>query len=577
MRLRDYFWAFIPLFFATAPAATADDPPTPFSQAVTALTGDWEAEDWREGGLKLHPSIYTWQSDVHITFYAEEPAAGRDALSVAKLYFEGYDLGDDTLDPTLVSMRGAKELAPGILMVSYNWNYAYDDNVSQFGVITTKAGSFIPFRTNCERDDPDRQDEYRLELCIKKIITLMLAVQGAGTPEVSGKLQLPLPPSPVSIPGWTMSYMSDGTSVASSSNSFGTTRGSIMISSPRNIPEEQLPQAIMQFSEGLRDDVQDEGESVRPTAKWVGTTADPWLRREFPHDTYDQDDPPIIMAGSIRLPDGRIALAGTRCPNKNWLKSCSDGIEQAKLQVKSGIAEFRQKAIVAATLRPLPTDGIRDAQIAGIYTRGRNSVGYGGYMTGYTIDNFLLLKDGSFCDCVEAPFAFINPARDRPKNPGEWGKWSRQGNKIALRWDGGETDMIEVDGKNLMVGGTAATRINGYFRHVSGGGNQAFGGASGYLNQSSYTFFADGTFATDSSSSFMMGGGTMADGPDVVGGSSSGGTRGRYEIDGYTMTLTYPDGRVSHVAFAQYAHEMSGSKRDWIMINGTLYFHDDDE
>jgi hypothetical protein len=127
-----------------------------------------------------------------------------------------------------------------------------------------------------------------------------------------------------------------------------------------------------------------------------------------------------------------------------------------------------------------------------------------------------------------------------------------------------------------MVGGPAGMKIAGYYKHVSGGGTGIAG--NGYLNSSSYSFFADGTFENDRSSSFSVGGFDSSGAQTTIasGGSSGGGGRGTYSVDGYTMTLTYPDGRISRVMIAVYAKDVANIKRSSIMLNSTVYFLDDD-
>jgi hypothetical protein len=554
-----------------APLCAADDPPTEFSKQVMARTGDWVAEDWRDGALKLHPKQYTWQSDVHVTFYAEEPVAGRALADVARFYHQGYSLDDDTTDPTLVDMAGAKEMAPGILAKSYRWSYAFDDNTSLFGVIATARNSYVPFQMNCEADDPDLPDAYRFDQCVRKGSTLLLMVQGG--PAVAGQeLPLPEPPAPMIIPGWREQYLPDGTSVAVNSNFYGTRSATVRVSPPRTLDASQLPAAIKAMSDSLIED-NDQTDENPGTALWVGTTADPWIRREYPKAF---DGPSIHMAGAERMPDGRIALIGVRCPNKGWQGSCAKGVESAKLQVRLGLIEGRRQRVIAATKVALPTDGLKDAQILGIYTEGRNTMGYGGYMTGYEVDGFVYLRDGTVLDDLDRVPALINVANSRASEPKRWGRWQRVGNKMVVSWADGDRDDIEIDGKNLMVGGTPATRLSGWYRNVSGGGNTAFGGGVAYLNESSYTFFADGTFESDRSSGFTSGPGMGGDGVTVAGGSSGTNGRGRYEINGYTMKLTYPDGRLSYLSVAVYAHEANKAEKDFVMLNGTNYFRDSD-
>lgn len=76
-RASDLIALAVAAFAAAALPAAADDPPTQFSRQITALTGDWQAEDWRNGTIKTHPDKYTWQSDVHLTLLPKNPP--RDA------------------------------------------------------------------------------------------------------------------------------------------------------------------------------------------------------------------------------------------------------------------------------------------------------------------------------------------------------------------------------------------------------------------------------------------------------------------------------------------------------------------
>jgi hypothetical protein len=549
----------------STPALAADDPPTEFSKQVSAALDDWEAEDWREGILTLHPTMYTWQSDLYLNLMAEEPVAGRTPQQVLASHFDGDDLGDDSLEPTKLDLRLAKELAPSLLVVKYRWNYAFDDITGFWGVITTVNNSYIAFTARCEADDADRPTEYRFEMCLRKMLTGVAMLQ-------SGQLKVPEPSTPLNVAGWDGQYASDGTSIAVNSSWNGLRKATLYVTPPRTISADQLPVAIKQMSDNLIDDLNDQIAENPGTAQWVGTADNPWIRREYPEAF---DGPSIHMAGSQRTADGKTVLIGVRCPNKGWLKTCAYGVEQAKLQVRSGALEARRQKIVAATLAPPPTNGLKDAQIAGIYTEGRNTMGAGGFMTGYEIDGPVLLKDGRAFSDFGRPPAYIEPVVEAQKNPGEWGRWARSGSTITVRWNDGETSTVPVTGDNLMTGGPKGMKLSGEYRHVSGGGNQAVGGGNSFLSESSYTFFPDGSFSSDRSNSFMTGPGAGAEGGTAMGGSTGGGTRGRYDVEGYTLKLTYPDGRISRLSFAAYVHEMGKLDRGLVMINGTVYFRDD--
>ena len=93
-----------------------------FGADLKRLTGDWVAEDWDDGAIKMHPDRYNEFADgFYLTTYAPEPAEGRSVTDVARAHFDGYEMDDDTLEPTIVNMDGAKEIAPGIIARMYGW------------------------------------------------------------------------------------------------------------------------------------------------------------------------------------------------------------------------------------------------------------------------------------------------------------------------------------------------------------------------------------------------------------------------------------------------------------------------
>ncbi len=548
------------------PAAAADDPPTEFSKQVTAITSDWVAEDWRKGILVLHPKIYTWQSDQYVNLLAEEPNMGRDALSVAKSHFEGDSLGDDSTDPTLVSFAGAEEMAPGILAKRYSWTYAFDRNVSFYGVVTTAAKTYIPFHANCERDDTDRPDQYKYENCLRQTIMLLLAVRGGE--EMGGKrLIMPQTNAPLNVAGWDGQYLKDGTSLATTGSFNGLRKVLLYASPPRNIPQDQMAKALKQFSDNIVHDDDDADENPG-SVNVVGTLDDPWIRREFPEAF---EGPSIQMAGTAKTPDGKISFIGIRCPNKGWLKTCSYGVDQAKQQIRSGQMEARRQVFIAARQTPIPANGIKNAQVLGIYGIAR----FDG--SSFVIDGNLYLKDGTvYYETGTAP-ALIDAAVSRQKEPHKWGRWRRVGTKMQITWSNGETDTIDAAPSNFLIGGSSATKLAGLYETVSSGGNGLMG--SGWVNRASYEFSADGTFKNDRSNSFSVGGFVPGEAGPVqiaAGGGSSSSGRARYEIDGHMISFIYPDGQIERESFAVYASDISNPNRKYVLIGGTPYTLDDD-
>ncbi len=551
------------IFCATIGSSTyaSDDPPTEFSKQVTAITGDWVAEDWRQGTLKLHPSMYTWQSDKYLRLYAEEAVNGRTAMDAARNHFDGYELDDDTTDPTKISMSGAKEIAPSVLAVQYRWVDTFDNSVSYFGVVTTSTGAFVPFHANCEKDRSDFPNEYSFEKCLRMVFTVLINVQGGDM--VAGKrLTLPQTEAPINIAGWDAQYLKDGTSLATTGSFNGLRKVLLHVSSPRIISPDQLASALKQFSDYIVHD-DDDADENSGSVRVMGTLDDPWIRREFPEAF---EGPSIQMAGTVKTPDGKTVFIGIRCPNKGWLGRCSHGVEQAKLQIKSGQMEMRRRAYIAGRQSPIPANGIKTADVMGIY----GTADFNG--TSFVVNGDLYLKDGTVYRSISTAPQFIIAAESKQKEPSQWGRWRRNGNSMVITKSNGKTDAVEAGPSELLVGGTKSTRLNGYYGAVSSGGTM-FGG--GWVSRASYEFFADGTFKNDRSSSFsVMGAGTGGDltPTQIAAGGSSGSTgKARYEVEGYMISFFYPDGQIEREAFAIYANDVNNLKRKYVLIGGRPY------
>ena len=534
-------------------AIAREDPPTPFSQTVTAAVPDWRAQDWRRGVIKLHPSKFTWQSDYFLELAPDEAIAGRTMQKALESAWSTAETKDNPVD-----MAGAKQMGPDILARSYRWEYAFDNNLSLWGIAKTAAGRYLPFHINC---DFAHAKDYGGEQCLRSAMQLLVLVQ-------QGKLRMPETPAPLTAAGWDGQYLSTGMSLLVSKSWNGLRRATVYATPPATIPAAGRREAIGRFANSISD----EDDKAPGPLTWSGTDRSPWVRRSFPQAS---DGPAIQMAGSIDLPDGRTVLVGVRCPNQGWIKTCAHGVERALLAVGTGEVERRRTAVIAATLAPPPTNGIKDAEILGLFTEGRNTMGAGGYMTGYSIDSHLYLRDGTAKREFDKPPAYIDRVASRRDEPKEWGRWTRAGDTITVTWNGGDSDTVKVTPTSRMTAGPAGMRLDGRYRHVSGSGTIAFGGGNSTLAENEYRFFPDGTFSSDRSVSFMAGPGPAGGGGvTAVGGSSGPGTRGKYQIEGYTVKLTYPDGRVSRLSFAAYAHELAKGERSGVMLDGTFYFRD---
>ncbi len=534
-----------------------DEPPTAFSKQVTALSGDWAADDWRRGRINMHPSRYTWQSDLFLTVAPPEPVAGRTPMQVLLGYFENETVGGS--DTMKVNMHEASELAPGILAKRFTWTYAFSRNLGLWGVITTKADTYIAFNAQCEvGGESSRAKDYPGELCLRKVATLLASLQ-------HGQLRVPEPPTPLNVLGWEGRYGTDGVSVLTSSSFNGLRVASVRASPPMALDAAQVAQAIKDFSDGAVDD-NDQAKKNPGTAAWVGGMFDPWLRRTFP-DAFD--GPSTIMAGATTTPDGRTVLLSVRCPNQGWQRICTYGVEQAKFHIRTGVVEQRRLAAVAATQTPLPTTGVTTEQILGIYATGR----FDG--SSFVMDGRLFLNDGTVYRDLDTIPAYIDSAATRRGHPETWGSWTRDGDTMAVAWWDGRHERVAATPENLLVGGTPATRMDGYYATVSSGGGLS---GSGYVSRSGYRFNADGTFTHSRSSSFAVSGilpGDAAPSTIASGGSNERTAKARYAVDGYMITFTYPDGRIERRTFATYAKDVDDIRRRYILIGGTPFTLED--
>lgn len=254
------------------PATARADLLEPFSSRITALTGDWEAEDWDDGELKLHPDMFTWQSDLHITLRAAELPERRSLMDIARYHFDGFDLDDDTLEPTIVNMDGADTSMPGLIIKPYRWYYV-SDNLSMFGVIQQPDGMVVPYHTNCEFDD----ERYDMDRCTRAVTQIMAALN-----DPQAGLRMPDPPDTISVPYWSPRYDASGTTVLSNSNFHGTVNARVVVTAPEVIPPDALPDIIEAFSEGLVDEFDDQTDKHPGIEQWVGSNDDRWFRRDFP-------------------------------------------------------------------------------------------------------------------------------------------------------------------------------------------------------------------------------------------------------------------------------------------------------
>jgi hypothetical protein len=534
-----------------AGAANAKDA-TAFSKDVTALTQDWIAEDWKDNTIRLHPARYNEYADVQLTLLPEEKANGRSAMQLLKYYFEGTTVSGNNGDKK-VDIAGAEEMAPGMPVAVAKWVDGFDELTGMWGVVTTASGNLIAYNGACDFAH-EEYGEYG-DVCLKKITLILTALQ-------QGALKMPPPEGILPIPWWEDSYQKDGMSVARKKIFNGIrsySPSTIKVSPPVSISADQLPTVLDGFAAAMvEDDEEGRVDSSNFSAKIVGTANDPWVRRDYPVKNSDEGYVSTYMAGTEKLPDGQTVLIGMRCINDTWRSSCNYGVESARRLVKEGFVESKRVAIVEAGKVPLPANGIRNDQIQGIYQ-------------GYQFTG-IFLKDGTvYTDFNEAP-AMIVASKSKSENPDYWGSWRQVGNNLIVTDSDGEKRTIGMDADARLIGGTAATRLNGYYGTISSTSNGMMGGS---VSRSGYTFYPDGTIETSSSSMFSVsaylpGSGDFTPQQIAAGGGSSN-NRAKYEINGYMLTITYPDGRQSRLSFAIPARSQNMERPESVIIGGGTF------
>jgi hypothetical protein len=167
------------------------------------------------------------------------------------------------------------------------------------------------------------------------------------------------------------------------------------------------------------------------------------------------------------------------------------------------------------------------------------SFGIGGSMT-FSPKPVVLFRSGDALSNMEGLKFEGGLDAHRAAHPDQWIKWRRAGNTIEISSSQGWRKLPFPKTMDRLPRGFT---LAGTYRNLSGTGNAGMGGTASIAAWSDFTFDAAGNFTT--------GGGVHGDDrmeragtttTTVYSGLSST-QRGRYAIDGYTLTLIYADGK----------------------------------
>jgi hypothetical protein len=184
----------------------------------------------------------------------------------------------------------------------------------------------------------------------------------------------------------------------------------------------------------------------------------------------------------------------------------------------------------STTVRSSVRTSVRVSEIDSFGFDTRVSVGVGGFI-GQDIYPVVLFRNGDALKEVKALAAGNGLSEHRSSNPKAWTKWQRKSGKIEL--------LTAKGWKALPFSATyqalpAQFRLDGTYRSLSGTGNVAIGGSASVAVWSTYTFSSDGRV--------IRGRGAGSSNAGVVTSSVAPSQRGRYQIDGLTLRMTYDDG-----------------------------------
>ncbi len=187
-----------------------------------------------------------------------------------------------------------------------------------------------------------------------------------------------------------------------------------------------------------------------------------------------------------------------------------------------------------------PGQGLRDAEIQGVFMHLESNFGVGGFMT-QDYEPYLFLKDGTVYKYPKVCPYDLDVATSRQVESKKWGHWQKAGNAIKIQWNDGKTS--SWDQWHLGQRASTGEKITGSFKSISGGGDVAFGGSTTVASMKVITMNPQGQFHLASS-----GGGTSAH-VTAYSNKNQGGT---YQLDKYMITLKFNNGQEERRFFYFY-------------------------
>ncbi|MCU0647451.1 MAG: hypothetical protein MUF00_05620 [Gemmatimonadaceae bacterium] len=259
-----------------------------------------------------------------------------------------------------------------------------------------------------------------------------------------------------------------------------------------------------------------------------------------------------VWAGSSSMASAAIDTARTPSDTA-WTSSRSGSARPPR-------GERGRSRSSAVTTIAAPGRGVPDSMVAGLYWKDATRTMYGinGLEVYIGADLALLLTDGTAYRDPELAPAAIDLEQSRRTEVDRWGRWSRRGNDVIVRWTDGSG---EVNAGAPMTSLSVRGPLDGAFSRTTGGGNTMVGGSVAGVRTRGIRFSRDGRFAGSVSSAMASG--------NAAGGAARRDT-GTYTLTPFGVRLRYDDGREEFPIAYVYTADKATGRLTSIMLGAAL-------
>jgi hypothetical protein len=296
--------------------------------------------------------------------------------------------------------------------------------------------------------------------------------------------------------------------------------------------------------------VQDQGDRQAPSHAELKFDAEPWVGRE------------VVLRGVVTLLNGEsLDLADAA------LVSNPAGLTPSPLAQ----APLVRKPVLLQRVTTTPGRGLSDKDLAVVVSHGQGMTSFN-RGSSWEDDVRFLLRDGTVYSRTELPPDQLDVAASRRLEPQHWGRWraNSSGYELQPQDDHGHAGDWQAVKHQPVRPWPRDARLAGSFSRSKFSGSVVLGGTSstrsirftkdGRFERSFAVLSSTGTLQAingtvivgssqgDGRGSSRIGGGTVGTGTGAVGATSGSRStddgasrRGRYQFDGFALTLTYDD------------------------------------